>query len=65
MDDGFKSDYGYVKAVYDILPFITYYGEDKREYTAEEIVEIFELIKKDYSNIKNNDSIKKLNKQNK
>lgn len=62
MDKGFKSDYGYVNAIYDILPFITYYGEDKKEYTAEEIVEIFELIKKDYSNIKNNDSIKKLNK---
>lgn len=65
LTQGYKSDYGYVKAIYDILPFLTYYGEDKKEYTADDIVEIFELIKKDYSNIKENESIKKLNKQNK
>ena len=64
----YTSNYGTVENIIPFNQFLSIYaskitntGEFKEKYTAEEILDIFDYIKKDYEEIMKNDNVKKLN----
>ena len=58
--NGYECDYGNVLHIIPYEQFITSYIELKDNYTAEEIINVFESIKKDYDELIKNDKVKKL-----
>jgi len=54
------TNYGEVKNIFSFPQFVTTYTEFKQSYEANEIIEIFECVKKDYDELIKNDKVKKL-----
>ena len=58
--NNYESNYGKVLEILPFKQFIPLYCDIKDVYKAEEIVEIFESLKKDYNELIKNENVKKL-----